>query len=231
MSHLPYTKPPGLIPKLTRDPWLTGTVTGAKITVARLTGGSRAPTGWSVTSGRSRRSRQCAGRRQGWPGLLWSRAQAAEVVSGSCFGQTTAVGFNQSARGAPWGDVEAMRARNREMVQWITRSTCSGGFTNSGERDCTISGGAGPRLKLGQASRPRGEAIRGLGSRGGGWDWFGHGGRPQAALAGRGEVAGATGELGKVRRGVEGVTGKVAVHGGGLYSHSRARHRRKHKGG
>jgi hypothetical protein len=23
------------------------------------------------------------------------------------------------------------------MVQWITRSTCSGGFTNSGERDCT----------------------------------------------------------------------------------------------
>jgi hypothetical protein len=24
------------------------------------------------------------------------------------------------------------------MVQWFTRSTCSGGFTNSGERDCTV---------------------------------------------------------------------------------------------
>ena len=30
-----------------------------------------------------------------------------------------------------------MHARNREIVQWITRSTCSGGFTNSGERDLT----------------------------------------------------------------------------------------------
>jgi hypothetical protein len=31
-----------------------------------------------------------------------------------------------------------MRARNREMVQWITRSTCSGGVTNSGEHDLTV---------------------------------------------------------------------------------------------
>jgi hypothetical protein len=75
------------------------------------------------------------------------------------------------------------------------------------------------------------EAIRGLGSSGGGWDWFGHGGRPRAALAGRGEVVEDAGELGKVRRGAEGVTGKVVVHGGGLYSHSRARHRRGHGGG
>jgi hypothetical protein len=90
-----------------------------------------------VTSGRSRRSRRCAGRRRRWPELLWPRAQATEVVSGTCSGQTTAVGFNQSARGAPLGDVEAMRARNREMVQWITRSTCSGGVTNSDERDLT----------------------------------------------------------------------------------------------
>jgi hypothetical protein len=116
--------------------------------MARLTGGSRAPTGWSVTSGRSRRSRRCAGQRRRWSGLLWSRAQATEVVNGSCSGQTTAVEFNQSARGAPRGDVEAMRARNREMVQWITRSTCSGGFTNSGERDCTIPVG----LVLGSSS-------------------------------------------------------------------------------
>jgi hypothetical protein len=91
-----------------------------------------------VTSGRSRRSRRCAGRRRRWLELLWPRAQTAEVVDGTCSGQTMAVGFNQGARGAPLGDVEAMLARNREMVQWITRSTCSGGVTNSGERDLTV---------------------------------------------------------------------------------------------
>jgi hypothetical protein len=48
------------------------------------------------------------------------------------------------------------------------------------------------------------------------------------ALACRGEVAGAAGELGKVRRGVEEATGKMVVHEGGLYSHSRARHGRGH---
>jgi hypothetical protein len=149
-SHESLTlhKTPWTYPKLTRDPWLTGTVTGAKITAARLTGGSRAPAGWSVTSGRSRRSRRCAGRRQRWLGLLWSRAHAAEVVGGSYSGQTTALGFNQSARGAPRGDVEAMLARNREMVQWITWSTCFGGLTNSGERNCTIPVG----LVLGSSS-------------------------------------------------------------------------------
>jgi hypothetical protein len=57
-----------------------------------------------VTSGRSRRSRRCAGRRRRWLELLWPRAQAAEVVGGTRSGQTTAVGFNQSARGAPLGD-------------------------------------------------------------------------------------------------------------------------------
>jgi hypothetical protein len=56
----------------------------------------------------------------------------------------------------------------------------------------------------------------------GGQEWFGHGGRPRAALTGRGEVAGATGWLEKARRGADGVTGKVAVHEGRLYSHSRA---------
>ena len=71
-------------------------------------------------------------------GAAWPRAQAAKVVGDTCSGQTTAVGFNQSARGAPLCDVEAMRARNREMVQWFTRSTCSGGVTNSGERDRTV---------------------------------------------------------------------------------------------
>jgi hypothetical protein len=89
-------------------------------------------------SGRSWRSRRCAGRRRRWLELLWPRAQAAEVVGGTYSGQTTAVGFNQGAQGAPLGDVEAMRARNREMVQWVTRSMCSGGVTNSGEHDRTV---------------------------------------------------------------------------------------------
>jgi hypothetical protein len=82
------------------------------------------------------------------------------------------------------------------------------------------SGGAGPWLKLGKASRSLEEAIRGLGSSGGGREWFGHGGRPRAALAGHGEVAGAVDWLGKARWGAEGVTGKVAEHEGGLYSHA-----------
>ena len=43
-------------------------------------------------------------------------------------------------------------------------------------------------------------------------EWFGHGGCPRAALAGRGEVAGAMGELRGVRRGTEDATGKIAGH-------------------
>jgi hypothetical protein len=93
------------------------------------------------------------------------------------------------------------------------------------------SGGASPRLKLGKASRPPEEAIHGLGSSGGGREWFGHGGRPRAALAGHGEVAGAVGWLGKARRGAEGVTGKMAVHEGEIYSHLWARQGCGHGGG
>jgi hypothetical protein len=51
------------------------------------------------------------------------------------------------------------------------------------------------------------------------------------ALAGRGEVTGAAGWLGKVRRGAEEATGKMAVPGGGLYSHSQALYGRGHGGG
>jgi hypothetical protein len=40
----------------------------------------------------------------------------------------------------------------------------------------------------------------------------GHGGCSRAALAGHGEVAGAAGELGRVRRGTEEAMGKMAVH-------------------
>ena len=46
----------------------------------------------------------------------------------------------------------------------------------------------------------------------------GHGGFPRVALAGRGEVAGAMGELGGVRRGREEAMGMMAGHQGGLYS-------------
>jgi hypothetical protein len=91
--------------------------------------------------------------------------------------------------------------------------------------------GAGPRLKLGQASRPPGEAIRGLGSSGGGWERVWPQWLPREALAGRREVAGAAGELGRVRRGAEEATGKMAVHEGGLYSRSWARYGRGHGGG
>jgi hypothetical protein len=47
----------------------------------------------------------------------------------------------------------------------------------------------------------------------------GHGGCSRAALAGRGEVAGAKGWLGEGRRGTDEATGKVAEHWDGLYSH------------
>jgi hypothetical protein len=48
--------------------------------------------------------------------------------------------------------------------------------------------------------------------------WFGHGGCPRAALAGRKEVVGAMGELRGVWRGTEDATRKLAGHWGGLYS-------------
>jgi hypothetical protein len=117
------------------------------------------------------------------------------------------------------------------MVQRVTRSTCSGGVTNSSERERTVPVG----LVLGSSSGKLHGLSRKL-SEGSdraevGGKGLGQGGRPRAALAGRGEVAGAAGELGRVRRGAEGVTEKVAMHGGGLYSHSRARHRRGHGGG
>jgi hypothetical protein len=50
----------------------------------------------------------------------------------------------------------------------------------------------------------------------------GHGGCSRAALAGRGEVAGANGWLGQVRRGTEEATGKAAKHWGGFIAVARA---------
>jgi hypothetical protein len=68
----------------------------------------------------------------------------------------------------------------------------------------------------------------------GGWGstrMAGHDGRSSVEEAGRGEVAGSTGWLEKARRGAEGVTRRVVVHEGGLYSHSRARHGHRRRGG
>jgi hypothetical protein len=51
-----------------------------------------------------------------------------------------------------------------------------------------FSGEAKPRLKLGEASQPVGEAVRGLGR---GWGLLGragHGGRARAGIAGGGEL-------------------------------------------
>jgi hypothetical protein len=96
------------------------------------------------------------------------------------------------------------------MVQWVTRPTRSGGFTNSGERERTVPVGLvlgsssgklhGLTMKLSKDSDR--EEVGGK--------WLGRGGRPRAALVGRGEVVGAAGELGKVKWCAEEVTGKVA---------------------
>jgi hypothetical protein len=104
------------------------------------------------------------------------------------------------------------------MVQRVTWSTCSSGFTNSGERDYTISVGLVLASNSGKLHGLLGKLSEGsdraeLDGKG-----FGHGGCPRAALAGRGEVTGAAGVLGRVRRGAGEATGKMAVHEGGLYS-------------
>jgi hypothetical protein len=64
-----------------------------------------------------------------------------------------------------------------------------------------------------------GKLPRGLDRAEEGGKQFGHGGCHRAALAGRGEVAGAMGELRGVGRGTGDAMGKMAGHWGGLYSH------------
>jgi hypothetical protein len=63
-----------------------------------------------------------------------------------------------------------------------------------------------------------GKLPRGLDRAEEGGKRFGHGGCPRAALAGRGEVAGAMGELLGVGHGTGDATRKMVVHWGGLYS-------------
>jgi hypothetical protein len=86
-------------------------------------------------------------------------------------------------------------------VQRVTRSTCSGGFTNSGEHDCTIPVGLVLSSSSGKLHGLLGKLFEGSDRAEVGGKGFGHGGCPLAALASRGEVTGAAGELGRVRRG------------------------------
>jgi hypothetical protein len=111
-----------------------------------------------------------------------------------------------------------MCATNWKMVQRLTRSTCAGGFLNSGEHDCAnpVMRVLGSSLsKLHGLTRKLSEGLDRTEEDGKG---AGHSGCSRAALAGRGEVAGAKDWLGKVRRGMEEATGKTAEHWGGLYS-------------
>jgi hypothetical protein len=71
------------------------------------------------------------------------------------------------------------------------------------------------RAKEGEKQFVAGEVA---GAMGGKQFFTASGGCPRAALAGRGEVARAMGELRGVRCGTEDATGKIARHWGGLYS-------------
>jgi hypothetical protein len=111
-----------------------------------------------------------------------------------------------------------MCAVNRKMAQRLTRSTCAGGVPNSGEHDCAFPVAGVLGSSSGKLHSLLGKLPRGLDRVEEGGKRLGHGGCPRAALAGRGEVAGAMGELRGVRRGTEDATGKIAGHWGGLYS-------------
>ena len=106
------------------------------------------------------------------------------------------------------------------MVQWVTRSTRSGGVTNSGERERIVPVGLVLGSSSGKLHGLLGKLSEGLDRAEEGGKGFVHGGCPRAALVGRGEVAGAAGWLGKARRSAEEATGNMAMHEGGLYSHS-----------
>jgi hypothetical protein len=98
------------------------------------------------------------------------------------------------------------------MAQWLTWSTCAGGVLNSGEHDFAIPAVRALGLSLGKLYGLPGKLSEVLDQAEEGEKGAGHGGCPRAALAGRGEVAGAKGELGGVRRGTEEAMGKVARH-------------------
>ena len=111
-----------------------------------------------------------------------------------------------------------MCAVNRKMAQRLTRSTCAGGVPNSGERDCAFPMAGFLGSSSGKLHGLLGKLPRGLDQAEEGGKRFGHGGCPRAALAGRGEVAGAMGELRGVWHGAKDATGKTAGLWDGLYS-------------
>jgi hypothetical protein len=111
-----------------------------------------------------------------------------------------------------------MRAVNWKMVRRLTRSTCSDGVSNSGEHDCAIQVAGVLCSSSGKLHGLLVELSKGLDRVEEGGKGVGHGGCPRAALAGRGEVTGAMGELRGVWCGTEDATGKLAGHWGGLYS-------------
>jgi hypothetical protein len=96
---------------------------------------------------------------------------------------------------------------------------CAGGVPDSGEHDCAFPVAGVLGSSSGKLHGLLGKLPRGLDRAEEGGKRFGHGGCPRAALAGRGEVAGAMGELRGVRHGTEDATGKIAGHWGRLYSH------------
>jgi hypothetical protein len=112
-----------------------------------------------------------------------------------------------------------MRAVNWKMVQRLARSTCAGGVPNSGEHDCAFPVAGVLGSSSGKLHGLPGDLSRGLDRAEEGGKWFGHGGCPRAALAGRVEVAGAMGELWGVWRGTEDATGKIAGHWGAMVEH------------
>jgi hypothetical protein len=98
---------------------------------------------------------------------------------------------------------DTMRATNWEMVQRVTRPTCSSGVPNSGEHDCTIPVG----LVLGSSSSKlhglAGKLSEGLDRAEVGGKGIGHGGCPRAAWGNAGrspELRASSGELGVVQR-------------------------------
>jgi hypothetical protein len=56
-----------------------------------------------------------------------------ELDGGEESSLNTAIKFNWLVREALLGDTEVVRTRNLKMVQWLTRSTLSGGRRKSGE--------------------------------------------------------------------------------------------------
>jgi hypothetical protein len=109
------------------------------------------------------------------------------------------------------------------MAKGFTRSTCAGGFLNSGERDLASPVTRALGSSLSQAHGLTRKLSGCLNRTEGDWKGVGHGGGARAALAGREEVAGGNGWLGRVRRSTEEVTGKAAERWGGFYRRGRGR--------